>query len=478
MSRATLLLNGLWIWVILSSCKTDKINEAPQNAIMVGALLPFSGEQAAVGFNMEQAVSLAIADVNAAGGVNGRPLYLVSRDSNSGSDAGYKQVKSMIYNQKIIYLLGPEENSLAKKLVPDIKKLDILNILPGFAAPVIRETGARGGWLRLAPQPRELGCAMALQAAADGYKTSAAIIAADDYQTQVASEFTTFFSKSGGRPLGSMTVKPDSDNFQQQVEALKSLDADVALLMAYPTTASQVLQEWGVLGRKIHWYFPPTLYTEMFLQNVPVDVVNSNIVFSPAGSLKDECEAQGGGDTDMDDTETAGAEADGGDVDAGNIDTGSDDSTLNVQYNECGKDNFHMFSSHYTDYWGGDAPLPAALFYYDAVLLLALGLTAAAADDHANPTPTELRAYIRQIAEAPGETISWSKIADGFEMISKGQDISYLGAAAQYQFDGENGKLGYGLAQHRLVDIWSVDNTKFISKATVGLTCPWLNYYE
>jgi ABC-type branched-subunit amino acid transport system substrate-binding protein len=462
------------------SCKSDSESGPPDDAIVIGALLPFSGEQAAVGFNAEQAVSLAIRDVNAAGGVDGHSLHLVSRDSNSGSDAGYEQAKNLIYDQKIIYLIGPEENSLAKKLVPDVKKLDILNILPGFSAPVIRYTGNNGAWLRLAPHPKEVGCAMALHAFASGFGTSAAIVASDDYQSALATEFNTYFG-SIRKSLGTITVNSSAGKYDKQLEALMDLDPEVALLLAYPTTASTIMQEWSAIGNKrTHWYFPPTLFTEMFLQNVPVDALYSDTVFSPTGSLKDECQTEGDVDTDTDETDTGGVsteEVDAGDADAGDVNTGGDvrEEFLNAQYNKCRQDNFDEFSSHFTEFGGNDGPLLASLFYYDAVVLLALGLTAAAADSQPNPTPTELRTYIRRIAETPGKTVSWRHIADGLKWASQGQDITYSGAAAQYQFDIRRGGASYGLAQHRLIDIWTIEDFNFRYSSTVSVNCSLLD---
>ena len=77
--------------ISLGLCACDSAGQAEpaDNAILIGGLLPFSGVESAMGFDMEHALMLAVSDVNQAGGVVNRPLYLVSRDSNSGSDAGY-----------------------------------------------------------------------------------------------------------------------------------------------------------------------------------------------------------------------------------------------------------------------------------------------------------------------------------------------------------------------------------------------------
>src|SRR5262249_38662773 len=136
----------------------------PDNAIAVGALLPFSGNEAAVGANLEQAMLLAAEDINAAGGIDGRPLAILSRASNSGSERGFDQLLELLYSDQAASFVGPGENDLASRIVPDVKALDVLQILPGSTAPSVKRTSTRGAWLRLAPSQATIGCGMAKRA--------------------------------------------------------------------------------------------------------------------------------------------------------------------------------------------------------------------------------------------------------------------------------------------------------------------------
>ena len=173
--------------------------------IAVGAILPFTGKEAAIGRNLEQALLLAVADVNAAGGVNGKQLRLVTRDSNSGSDRGLEQLLQLLYTDKVAYLIGPEETELAKEVVPDIKGLNVLQLLPGYAAPSIQHSGSRGGWIRLAPSTDAFACAMGKQAIRDGATSVNALVTSDDYSPTLASDFTSRFGSLGGKSLPSVT---------------------------------------------------------------------------------------------------------------------------------------------------------------------------------------------------------------------------------------------------------------------------------
>ena len=119
--RESLLVASLFACLSAFGCSGPVASE-PTDSIQLGAILPFTGKEAALGRNIEQAMLLAMEDVNAAGGIDGTRLEVISRDSNSGSERGLNELLNLIYNDKVQYLVGPEETELADAIVQDVKK--------------------------------------------------------------------------------------------------------------------------------------------------------------------------------------------------------------------------------------------------------------------------------------------------------------------------------------------------------------------
>ena len=63
------------------SC-VEVAEDSPSDAVKIGALLPFSGELAASGINLERPLMMAADTINAAGGIQGKPVVIVAADSN------------------------------------------------------------------------------------------------------------------------------------------------------------------------------------------------------------------------------------------------------------------------------------------------------------------------------------------------------------------------------------------------------------
>ena len=80
--------------VTSAGCEPEDPPEDP-NAIEVGALLPFTGELSAYGAAYERALILAVERVNDAGGVSGRRLRLVPKDTHSSVERGLESARAL-----------------------------------------------------------------------------------------------------------------------------------------------------------------------------------------------------------------------------------------------------------------------------------------------------------------------------------------------------------------------------------------------
>src|SRR5690606_1542061 len=214
----------------------------PKNAIVIGAALPFSGPKASTGISLERALMLAVEDVNTAGGVNGRPLHLEVRDSNSGSDRGLKALINLLRDDDVDYLVGPEEDHLALAVVKEVKQNDKLHILPNLSSPRISDSGSRGAWVRLVPSALTMGCALATKVVEDGIHTTRTIAARDDYHLELASVFGSSLSTLGGRAMPTVTVADGQSSYAKQISQAERFDsAEATVMLAYPRTAASIV---------------------------------------------------------------------------------------------------------------------------------------------------------------------------------------------------------------------------------------------
>jgi len=74
--------------------------------IKIGVAGPFTGGSAPMGVSMRDGVKLAVAEINAKGGVLGRPLQLVERDDEAKNERGVQIAQELINKEKVVATVG------------------------------------------------------------------------------------------------------------------------------------------------------------------------------------------------------------------------------------------------------------------------------------------------------------------------------------------------------------------------------------
>jgi branched-chain amino acid transport system substrate-binding protein len=74
--------------------------------IKIGVTGPFTGGSAPMGTSMRDGVKLAVAQINAGGGVLGRQLQLVERDDEAKNERGVQVAQELIHKENVIATLG------------------------------------------------------------------------------------------------------------------------------------------------------------------------------------------------------------------------------------------------------------------------------------------------------------------------------------------------------------------------------------
>jgi branched-chain amino acid transport system substrate-binding protein len=74
--------------------------------IKIGVAGPFTGGSAPMGVSMRDGVKLAVADINAKGGVLGRQIQLIERDDEAKPERGVQIAQELINKEKVVATVG------------------------------------------------------------------------------------------------------------------------------------------------------------------------------------------------------------------------------------------------------------------------------------------------------------------------------------------------------------------------------------
>jgi branched-chain amino acid transport system substrate-binding protein len=343
------------------------------DAVKVGLLLPFTGASAATAGNFERAVLFARDEINAGGGVKGRPVQVVAADTHSDPVRARQSVDALIA-AGVVVVIGPESAEIAADIKPVLDAHEIVFISPLVGAADEDAVDCTTPWFRLAPSARALGEALAKQARTDRVASAVVFHAGGAYNQALATAFENLFTSLGGSIAIDQVLQSDAQSFAGSIpkEALAISDAQV--LSATPRAAALLVNELRFLEQsKMRWYLSPLLKTELLLKNVSAQSLEGATGVTPKI-----------------------------------LDTSLD------------------FAPAFARRWAGDQPLDGAYFYYDAMALLAFGLERAALVDGQLHAP-ELRAAIAASTGNRGEPGGWNEIRSSLERLRNQVDMHYSG---------------------------------------------------
>jgi branched-chain amino acid transport system substrate-binding protein len=82
------------------------VAQAQQEPIKIGAVLSLTGAAAGLGVPERNGVLAAEKAINAMGGIKGRPIKVIIEDDTTNPDTAVSKVNGLIYNEKVVALLG------------------------------------------------------------------------------------------------------------------------------------------------------------------------------------------------------------------------------------------------------------------------------------------------------------------------------------------------------------------------------------
>jgi branched-chain amino acid transport system substrate-binding protein len=126
---------GLAAAAVLSGGVAGDVGAA--EPIRIGSPLLLSGHGAFVGGAEKNTLEMMRDEVNAAGGINGRPLEFVFYDTEAKPDVAVRLIKRLIQKDKVTAILGISASWVALPIIPIVEKAGVPTIIPASTDQIV-----------------------------------------------------------------------------------------------------------------------------------------------------------------------------------------------------------------------------------------------------------------------------------------------------------------------------------------------------
>lgn len=220
--------------------------------IKIGAVLPMTGDVATFGKSTKQGVELAMAQYNAAGGINGKQIKLIVQDDENKPESSVAALQKLINNDKVVAVVGSVASKCTLAMAPVATQNKIPIISGSSTNPKVTSQKGNDFAFRACFIDPFQGTVIA-KFATDTLKAKTAAVMYDvgnDYTVGLYEFFKAGFEKSGGKVVAAESYNNGDQDFNAQLTKIKQLNPDVIVLTDYYQAVGLIAKQARALGIK------------------------------------------------------------------------------------------------------------------------------------------------------------------------------------------------------------------------------------
>ncbi|MBP5858567.1 ABC transporter substrate-binding protein [Marivibrio halodurans] len=216
---------------------------AAEGPIKMGMVIPFTGATGAYGPEMEKAAKLAVKSINDAGGLlGGRKLELYIEDSETIPTAGAAATKKLIEVNDVNSVIGYWGSPIAmasKQLLIDAKKV----MMVSCAANAVTEEDHGGLIWRFQAKSTQWGPVGAKILEQRGYKKVSVLAQQNPFIVSMIDPFVEQVEKAGGTIVDNVTYLPEQPSYRAEVEKVFGANPDAVFVPGLLTDFTSIMKE-------------------------------------------------------------------------------------------------------------------------------------------------------------------------------------------------------------------------------------------
>jgi branched-chain amino acid transport system substrate-binding protein len=256
---------------------------AQGEAIKLGTLTPLTGGGGNYGPSMRKAMEWVVEQVNAAGGVLGRRVQLVSEDDQTNPDAGVRAARKLIDVDRVAAIMGTWASGVTTAVAPlcwesktfltTVSGADSITLLPHQGYLIRTQPNAQ-------LQATKLGEFLLTQK----IKRVFVLSAQTPYALPVQKRVGEVLAGGGSEVVGGIVYDRDKTTFRSEIDQALKTKPDMIFVNGYTPDVTVVLKELFKAGYNGGRVAPAFAVNQKLLSALPVEVTEGTYTWAPSPS--------------------------------------------------------------------------------------------------------------------------------------------------------------------------------------------------
>jgi branched-chain amino acid transport system substrate-binding protein len=216
--------------------------------IRVGEYASLTGKEASWGQSSHKGITMAIEEINAAGGVLGRRIVLISEDNQSVPGQSATAAKKLISRDKVIALLGEVSSGRSLEAAPVAQVAKIPMIAPASTNPKVTQVGSYIFRVCFIDSFQASVIAKFVGSELKARRVAILSSVSNAYSVGLARIFRERFAAGGGVIPEEQKYSEGDKDFRAQLTAIGAAGCDAVFVPGYYQEAALIVRQARDLG--------------------------------------------------------------------------------------------------------------------------------------------------------------------------------------------------------------------------------------
>ena len=261
MRRLVLSLIGVFFLAALLIAGMSASSGAAE-PVIIGSICPLTGTNAVQGLDMKRGEQMALEEINAAGGICGRPLKIIWEDTESSAKGGMDAVHKLVEINKVPLIIGAYSSGISLPTGQWTNSKKVIQIAEASTSPKLREIGPY--FFNIIGLDEVMGTMLAAFALESGAKTFASITVNNPFGIGIEIWTKKTIDGAGKKWLEAVRYDEKKTDYRAEIERLFAKKPEAVFFTSYGTESKLILKQAYEMGLKPSkgWYADyPTMWS-------------------------------------------------------------------------------------------------------------------------------------------------------------------------------------------------------------------------
>ena len=219
--------------------------------LALGQLAPLSGRLSSISESLTAPVQIAVNEINAADGVNGKPVTIKVADDGGGenNEVADKALDGLLRGEKVDAIIGPTATGTALDQLERVRDAGAIECSGSNSAEELSDASATGAYFRTAPPDRLQALALARLVGSSGRKRPVIVARDDAYGATFTNRVRRELTKQKIAPAGPViTYDPNAEDLTAVAKKVKGRNGDSVVAIALTDDGAKLVKALTAQG--------------------------------------------------------------------------------------------------------------------------------------------------------------------------------------------------------------------------------------